>query len=116
MVIGNTNRFIISLSLVSYNIGKTKISSKFTECLISEEYVRLLYNVFASCDLNNFIKTWILNVREKCLILWLSYWTMISVRKPAIFSKMISLIFPIKFLFKNALEKKICMHNTLIRY
>lgn len=67
MVIGNTNRFIISLSLVSYNIEKTKISSKFIGCLISEEYVRLLYNVFASCDLNNFIKTWISNDSEKCL-------------------------------------------------
>lgn len=66
MVIGNINRFIILLFLVlSYNIGKIKILSKFIGCLIFEEYVRFLYNVFVSCDLNNFIKIWILNVSEK---------------------------------------------------
>lgn len=68
MVIGNINRFIILLFLVSYNIGKIKILSKFIGCLIFEEYVRFLYNVFVSCDLNNFIKIWILNVSEKCFI------------------------------------------------
>lgn len=68
MVIGNINRFIILLFFVSYNIGKIKILSKFIGCLIFEEYVRFLYNVFVLCDLNNFIKIWILNVSEKCFI------------------------------------------------